>query len=1200
MSPVVHIPNENSSCSLEYYLCHNGLQSGMTLLLSSSLNHTISNSKFCLSENLSNVTIKSDSSINSAFITCNKTWTGFGFYNTSNLTFIDLVFHQCGGEIQPSDRFTNESNFYFGPYQKAVLLFSHCMNTHLESVSIMGPYGGFGIVAVNALGNSTLININVTDNHPCTYTDGINGWFNFSCSGSGIVFLYIETQFSNVFEMPVIIGWHLFLSRNFNIYNFEENLINLIGPTQPQRPLISATGLTIILASNQHQVVGIFRNIEISQTLGTHTGGMLIIYHNTSLQHQLQMNSLLIANNSNRMHNLIKRVSPGISIFLFLDHQQLVHSQHIWIINSVCKHNRGVIGVCIYVATQSLSTYKLFIDVETTTFIGNEASIQGSCMYVEPITTVTKYLSSGFHSIRLAYVYASNNGHQHRHDATYDYSTFEVSVFAFVNLHYIVVHSCNFSSNIGSALQISGSGLQIKGNFYCENNIANMGACIFLKGLSRLLLENTFTGSFINNKALTSGGAIYADNNDIFTKMCTIQLLRDYHNTTYQLTFINNTAYLDGDAIKIANLYNCFIYSSMDNIIIPPSQLPELYNTIFYITPKQRSSISSVATHFNCCNDSLHTYECPSFKFYPGQRLLIPVIAADAVNSSVYTNVAMTYINDDHTKTQTWKIGGINRLYAKKCNKLNFTILTTVGSNPLNGKLKLYSKNAIKTFKLMAMPCPFGFIAVNGKCDCSSFLYSLNKNISCDIQTVTISLPYSSWFGNISSLLSNNTQSVEGFSSVCPSEYCYPSLTTYNATMLNPLCQYGRTGIICGQCNDNLSLVFGSDECQECSNLWLLSILGYALLLVLLLFILNLTVSNGTLGGLVFFANMSVVSLHTNLLVDKLYTLPVKLSLSFLNLNLGYPMCFYHGMDIVVKTGLQFVFPVYLWSLVLGLVIISRYSTRISNLIVGSSVQVLATLIQLSFAKLLLTVSDIFTSAEVHTTHHHPLMVWYFGGNITYLSGGHLVLFLLSLLTALLFLLPYLVITTIASHLRKYRLSKHIRPLIDAYHGPYKDRLGYWFGVRQWLVVFLYIVYASLRGVHPLIMLIIHIVIVAIFMIVQNHVKPFKNTLVNLLDTWFVFLLFVTNIATFALIFLDGLRSGNVFAFLILVLYLLSVIGVVLYHCIIAIRCLRQVMLNCFSKIQKMQHKRETTHRDLEYDDDCGFREPLLDSARYN
>ena len=1196
------IVNVSKVCPLEYYLCHNGLQSGMTLLLSSSLNHTVSNSKFCLSENLSNVTIKSDSNINPAFIMCNKTWTGFGFYNTSNLTFNDLVFHQCGGEIQLSDALTNESNFYFGPYQKAVLLFSHCTNTHLESVNIVGPYSGFGIVAVNALGNNILAHINVTDNDPCTYTDGINGWFNFSCSGSGIVFLYIETQFSTDCEMPLIIASHLILSRNCNSYNFEENLVNLIGPTYSQRPLISATGLTIILASNQHQVVGVFNNTEISYTFGTHAGGIVIIYHNTSLHHSLVMSSLLITHNYNYF---AKHFSPGISILIFIDHQELTDYQDVLITNSVCKHNRGVIGVCIYIVTRSLSMYSMFLQIGNTRFIGNIATVQGSCMYVEPMTANKDHFCSGFHNIHLTEVFASRNGF-YNDNPTYEYMKFDVSLFSFVNVRNVIVQGGSFSNNFGPVLQLFESVLQLNGLFYCENNIATMGACIFLKGFSRFVLRKVFIGRFINNKALTSGGAIYADNNDISSQLCTIQLHYAYNSTIYQMNFINNTAYLDGDAIKIDNLYNCFSYSRKDNII-PPSQLPEIYNTIFNVTPKRKSSISSVATRFCCCNDSLHTYNCKLLKFFSGQRISIPIIAVDAVNSPVYTNVlAIAYASVDHNKTQTWTIDGdtINRLYPNKCNKLHFTILTTVGSKPLPGNIKIYTvkTNPVIDYHLLAMPCPFGFIIANSKCDCSSFLYSLNKNISCDIQTVTISLPYSSWFGNISSLLSNNTQSVEGFSSVCPPEYCYPSLTTYNATMLNPLCQYGRTGIICGQCNDNLSLVFGSDECQECSNLWLLSILGYALiglLLVLLLFILNLTVSNGTLGGLVFFANMSVVSLHTNLLVDKLYTLPVKLSLSFLNLNLGYPMCFYHGMDITGKTGLQFVFPVYLWSLVLGLVIISRYSTRISNLIVGSSVQVLATLIQLSFAKLLLTVSDIFTSAEVHTTHHHPLIVWYFGGNITYLSGGHLVLFLLSLLTSLLFLLPYLVITTIASHLRKYRLSKHIRPLIDAYHGPYKDRLGYWFGVRQWLVVFLYIVYANLRGVHPLIMLIIHIVIVALFMIVQNHVKPFKNTLVNLLDTWFTFLLFVMDLLTFFFVSQDGSpQSGSIPASIILSLYLISVIGVAIYHSIVAIRCLRQKAKYLYHQVThlfKLYPKSSKLY--VNDNEDACLREPLLENV---
>ena len=50
------------------------------------------------------------------------------------------------------------------------------------------------------------------------------------------------------------------------------------------------------------------------------------------------------------------------------------------------------------------------------------------------------------------------------------------------------------------------------------------------------------------------------------------------------------------------------------------------------------------------------------------------------------------------------------------------------------------------------------------------------------------------------------------------------------------------------------------------------------------------------------------------------------------------------------------------------MVVVSRYSTRVSNLIANQSVQVLATLVQLSFAKLLSTVTTIFVSANIRVS----------------------------------------------------------------------------------------------------------------------------------------------------------------------------------------------------------------------------------------
>ena len=72
--------------------------------------------------------------------------------------------------------------------------------------------------------------------------------------------------------------------------------------------------------------------------------------------------------------------------------------------------------------------------------------------------------------------------------------------------------------------------------------------------------------------------------------------------------------------------------------------------------------------------------------------------------------------------------------------------------------------------------------------------------------------------------------------------------------------------------------------------------------------------------------------------------------IAWLNLDLGVEICFYNGLDAYAKTWLQFLFPIYIWLLVL---ISSHYSTRVSRLSGNNAVQVLATLFLLSYTKVL-------------------------------------------------------------------------------------------------------------------------------------------------------------------------------------------------------------------------------------------------------
>ena len=201
----------------------------------------------------------------------------------------------------------------------------------------------------------------------------------------------------------------------------------------------------------------------------------------------------------------------------------------------------------------------------------------------------------------------------------------------------------------------------------------------------------------------------------------------------------------------------------------------------------------------------------------------------------------------------------------------------------------------------------------------------------------------------------------------------------------NSLCQHHRTGVLCGGCEDGYSLVLGPDECQNCnSNLWLLMIMVFAvagIVMVIVLFCLRMTISNQLLGGIIFYVNMTEVSLRTVILHQHTYGFILNVIFSLMNLELGFSVCLYNGLTALIKTALQFIFPVYLWLIVLMLVITSKRSSYVANLTIHSSIQVMATLFYLSFAKLLLTVIDIFIPVNVQTP-HGEFTVWYVDGNI--------------------------------------------------------------------------------------------------------------------------------------------------------------------------------------------------------------------------
>ena len=79
--------------------------------------------------------------------------------------------------------------------------------------------------------------------------------------------------------------------------------------------------------------------------------------------------------------------------------------------------------------------------------------------------------------------------------------------------------------------------------------------------------------------------------------------------------------------------------------------------------------------------------------------------------------------------------------------------------------------------------------------------------------------------------------------------------------ILNPdsQCQFNRIKILCSQCQHHLSMVFGSSRCMNCTNVHILItnlFIVAGIILVVLIYLLNLTVIKAAINGVILYANI--------------------------------------------------------------------------------------------------------------------------------------------------------------------------------------------------------------------------------------------------------------------------------------------------------------------------------------------------------
>ena len=739
-----------------------------------------------------------------------------------------------------------------------------------------------------------------------------------------------------------------------------------------------------------------------------------------------------------------------------------------------------------------------------------------------------------------------------------------------------VTFTDNAANEAGGAVFVSSQNyITLFGNVsFRHNTAAKGGAIAVVDSFIDLPLITEAHILFENNTAKEVGGALFFSGFDQFlVKQCSLNLLplNMTAHTPGVFIFIENTAAMSGDVMYGAFLdFRCFENRNRSGDSELTRNLSKVIRTISFFSPSfldDLSLISSDPLAVRFCNKDripICIFKTTfNISVYPGQLFQVPVVTVGDMCGVVSAPVLATL-----EKQCSAKLGNelqykqtTNR---KECSNLQYSIFTNLTSNEcaltlsLIGSVNINVVNSTIQINALVLGCPKGFTLNGSYCDCNVQLKLAGA--VCNITEKSIIRRGTTWIG-----VSDNGSSLL-FSPICPLDYCknveVTLLVNQNLIDEDSQCTTNRSGILCGHCKDNFSLALGSNRClPNCNYNSLSLIIAFVIAGIILVFfikILNFTVSQGSPNGLIFYANIIGANqpfVFTNSgirLVNFLATF-----IAWVNLDLGIETCFLHGMDGTTKAWLQFIFPVYIWAIAFFIIVLSHYSVRASRLFGNNSVHVLATLILLSYSKMLRAVISALSVAQIQFLDGSKILVWERDGNIQYLTGEHIPLFVIALVVLVLLLFPFTLILFSVQWLQRgtqFRVLcwvTKLMPFFDAFTGPLKHQHRYWVGLLLFVRCILLLVFSTATG-HKFTASLSSIAIV-VFVLLAISGSPYRNTYLTVLEKSYILNLGLLSTGTIYIRY-SASRNQEALTITSVGIVFLQFVATVIYHCYVTLR----------------------------------------------
>ena len=459
----------------------------------------------------------------------------------------------------------------------------------------------------------------------------------------------------------------------------------------------------------------------------------------------------------------------------------------------------------------------------------------------------------------------------------YNYQRNRDGIVRFYFVKNALVKNSHFTANNGTALLLVQSTTVFEQRTYFLRNEAPYGAAIGVCETSVLFLKNGSNIIFINNTATVAGGAIYA------RRGCTettphcfyqpiVKVTLDQLENLINLTFIDNTARLAGDAVYGGSVDNCFTYYKFSNR--SRKWFAEIFERIFHISPNSPSNVTSdpygvcfcVAKRPNCkIRKPWDMYKFPREQF----KISVAVVGQTlGIVPALIRLWGSPFVNRTHYRDPP---------LPKQCQDFSVAVFSPPN---ITAKIKVAVKqtNPVKetsdyyhlhepTVQVHLRNCPwiFQFNEKTNSCDCNEVIKTALHSVSCDITSQSIHKGSYVWIGcSPGNNGSDSACSKVEVSSQCLQSRCRDSSNlSFRWFNLSDQCVDEREGRLCGRCKSNYSLSLGPRICvlseKNCSIyttvLLIVAIILAGVLLVCFLAVFNFTVAEGTINGLLFYAN---------------------------------------------------------------------------------------------------------------------------------------------------------------------------------------------------------------------------------------------------------------------------------------------------------------------------------------------------------